>query len=279
MPNPLTLKLEQFTRFAPSERMQLEELLQYPSESFRRGKTIMPEGKKIDEIHLVLNGLAARSKTLPDGSRQFMAFLVPGDLCDVEVFVLEAMDHDIIAISDTTCLLIPAERMEVLLTQSSNVTRAMWWSTMTDSAVLRESIVNHGSRDARERIAHLFCELLVRYRIVGVVSDNTIPFPMTQEELAEATGLTAVHVNRVLKQLRTDGLIDLENKMLTVLDFPGLQKAGQFEPGYLHLVRTQKGDPAISERVGDLVPPTKHGVFEAAWDKLQEVAGQAADPG
>ena len=149
MANPLTMKLEQFTRFDPNERERLNELLTYPTKTYGRGQHIIEEGQKVRDIHLVLTGLASREKFLPDGGRQIMAFLVPGDLCDVEVFVLEAMDHNIAALSETTCVVIPAQVIEDLLTESSTLTRALWWSTMKDSAILRERIINHGSRDAR----------------------------------------------------------------------------------------------------------------------------------
>ena len=193
-----------------------------------------------------------------------MAFLVPGDLCDVEVFVLEAMDHEIMALNRTTCVLIRADEMERLLTESSNLTRALWWSTMTDSAVLREWIVNHGQRDARERIAHIFCELLIRYRIVGQAADNVFEFPLTQEELAEASGVTPIHVNRMLQELRAAGMIELNNRMLRIVDFERLAGVAQYEASYLHLVRTEKGDPAVAKRVGDLVPVTGKGLLHDA---------------
>src|SRR4028119_2020048 len=158
MANALTMKLEQFTRFDQVERQRLDELLTYPTKTYSRGEDIIPEGEKVQDIHLVLTGLAARTKVLADGERQIMAFLVPGDLCDVAVFVLEALDHNITAMSTTTCVLIPAKVVEDLLTEFSKLTKALWWSTMTDSAVLRERIVSHGSRDARERMAHIFYE-------------------------------------------------------------------------------------------------------------------------
>jgi CRP-like cAMP-binding protein len=266
--NPLTMKLEQFTSFEPSERMRLDELLQHPTKQYARGRTIIRERQSVDHVHLVVKGLAARAKTLHDGSRQLMAFLVPGDLCDVEVFVLEGMDHDIVAISDTICALVPAVEMEKLLTESSKLTRALWWSTMTDSAVLREWIVNHGSRESLARIAHLFCELLIRYRIVGEAEDNSFAFPLTQEELSEATGMTPIHTNRMLQQLRSDGLIDLRRKTLTVLDFERLKQVAGYEPQYLHLVRTERADPAVKERVGDLVRPSGRGMLNEAWDRV-----------
>jgi CRP-like cAMP-binding protein len=248
--------------------MRLDELLKRPHKTYARGKVIIGAGEKVNDIHLVMDGLATRAKTLADGSRQLMAFLVPGDLCDVEVFVLEAMDHDIVALAETTCVLIPATEIEQLLTESSKLTRALWWSTMTDSAVLREWIVNHGRRDARERLAHIFCELLVRYRMVGQGQGDSVPFPLTQDELAEATGMTSVHANRMLQDLRTDGLIELNNKVLTILDFQALTRVAEYDPSYLHLVRTERADPAVRERVGDLVPPSKSGVFKDAWQSV-----------
>jgi CRP-like cAMP-binding protein len=255
MLNPLTMKLEQFTRFDADERRRLDDLLAFPSLTYARGATILAEGSKVENIHLVVSGFAARSKSLADGTRQTMAFLIPGDLCDVEVFVLDAMDHDIVAIAETRCVLIPASKMEELLTESSNLTRAMWWSTMTDSAVLRERIIDHGSRDARQQIAHLFCEMLIRLRIVGETTDHSFPFPLTQEELGEATGMTPVHVNRVLQQLRAEGLIQFKDKAVQVLDSGRLMRLARFEADYLHLTRTEAKDPEVSGRVGDLFQP------------------------
>ena len=269
MANPLTMKLEQFVRFDPAEREQLNALLTWPTKTFAPREVILKEGHKVGNIHLVLTGMAARSKTLASGDRQLMALLVPGDLCDVEVFVLEAMDHDILAVSETTCVLIPAERMAELLTESSNLTRAMWWGTMVDSAILREWIVDHGRRDARERLAHLFYELLVRFRVIGETTDDALPFPLTQEELADAPGVTNVHVNRTIQQLRNEGLIQLENRVLTVLDTERLRNVAKFESNYLHLVRTERGDREVSDRVGDLVHAHKGMVGKAA-DKLKD---------
>lgn len=270
MANPLTLKLEQFTRLDPADRQRLDHLLTYKQKTFRAGEVIIPEGKHVGDIHLILSGFAVRSKQMPDGGRQIMAFLVPGDLCDAEVFVLEAMDHDIAAVSETICALIPATVIEDLLTESSTLTKCLWWSTMTDSAVLRERIIDHGRRDARERLAHLFYEMLIRFRIVLETSDDTFPFPATQEQLADATGMTPVHLNRVIQQLRSDGLIEWKEKVLSVLDPPGLKKVAGFEASYLHLTRTQNRDPEVSGRAEDLIPAAHTGL-------TQKVLGQVRD--
>ena len=270
MANPLTLKLEQFTRLDAVDRQRLDQLLTHKQKTFKPGEVMIPEGKHVGEIHLVLSGLAVRSKQMPDGGRQIMAFLVPGDLCDAEVFVLEAMDHDISAVSETTCAVIPSRVIEDLLTESSTLTRCLWWSTMTDSAVLRERIIDHGRRDARERLAHLFYEMLIRFRIVLETSDNTYPFPPTQEELADATGMTPVHLNRVVQQLRTDGLIEWKDKMLTVLDPPRLRKVAGFHASYLHLTRTENRDREVSGRADDLVAPSHTGLAHRVLGQVRD---------
>ncbi len=268
MANPLTMKLEQFTRFSPEERLRLDQLLSYPTKTYERGTDIIAEGEKVGDIHLVLTGLASRNKILPNGKRQIMAFLIPGDLCDVEVFVLEALDHSITAMSQTTCVLIPAKVIEELLTESSTLTRALWWSTMTDSAILRARIIDHGSREAYERIAHLFYEMLIRYRIVLGTTDDSMPFLLTQEDLADATGISLVHANRTLQDLRSQGLIELKDKVLTILDPKRLKKVAQFETNYLHLTRTEERDKEVADRASDLVNPG-HGVIREGIEKLK----------
>jgi CRP-like cAMP-binding protein len=270
MPNPLTMKLEQFTRFDENDRERLEEILTYPTETYSPRQTILPEGKKVHEVHLVLSGLAARAKTLRSGKRQIMALMIPGDLCDIEVFVLQAMDHDIVAVSETTCALIPTKTMEQWLTEGSNLTRALWWGTMLDSAILREWIVDHGTREAREQIAHLCYELLIRYRLVGEGTENTIPFPLTQAELGEATGITPVHVNRVLKALREEEVLELKNKSLMVLQPDRLRQVAKYEPNYLHLLRTEARDGLVGQRASDLVPPSPRAVVKNALDGMKD---------
>ena len=257
MHNPLTMKLEQFTSFSAADRALLDELASARVKTWAAREDIIREGDHVDHIHLVISGLAARAKLMTDGGRQIMAFLIPGDLCDLEVFVLAEMDHAIIAISETTCALIPAKRIRELLTDMEGLTRALWWSTMTDSAVLRERIIDQGQRDARERIAHLFYEMLVRYRIIGRAKDNTFPFPVTQQDLGDALGLTSVHVNRTLQQLRAEGLVELTSRVLTVKNPEALRRVARFDGKYLHLRRTETGDGEVAERAGDLMPP-KH---------------------
>ena len=252
MPNVLTMKLEQFTTFNTAERRRLDELLTLPRRTYAVGASVFAEGDKVDSVFLIVEGVAARRKTLPNGDRQTMGFLIPGDLCELEVFVLSSMDHDLIAVCRTTCVVIPKTVISGLLTESSRLTSALWWSTMADHAMLRSRIIDHGSRDGYERLAHLFYEMLIRYRLIGLAEDNSFPFPSTQTELGEATGMTPVHVNRTLQRLRANGLIEFANKRLAVLDPKRLKQVACFESNYLHLERTER-ETDVSHRAGDLV--------------------------
>jgi len=253
MANPLTMKLEQFTSFSPGDRETLDRLASEKLNTWAAKRDIIADGDHVGQIHLVTSGLATRNKIMPDGKRQIMAFLIPGDLCDVEVFVLARMDHAITALTETTCALIPAGTVTELLTNMGGLTKALWWSTMTDSAVLRERIIDHGQRDARERLAHLFYEMLIRYRVIGMAQDNSYSFPVTQEELGDATGLTSVHVNRMLQVLRTEGLMIFSGRTVTVLDPVSLKQAARFSPDYLHLQRSANERHEIAARAGDLL--------------------------
>lgn len=249
---PLTMRLEQFTRFTTAERTRVDALSAYPYRTFEAGEAIISEGERAEAVILIQAGLAIRSKSLRDGSRQIMACLLPGDLCDLEVFVLQSMDHDLIAVGPTACSFIPTADVEGLLSEFSVLTKALWWSTMTDAAVLRSRIIGAGRRDALERLAHLFYELLIRHRIIEAAPNDTYRLPLAQHELADMAGLTLVHTNRTLSKLRAAGLVDFHDGWLQVLDAEGLKRLAKFESNYLHLARTERFTD-VSHRASDLI--------------------------
>ena len=253
MPNPWIMKMEQFTAFTPQQRSRLDALVAQRQQEYAPDEDILIEDQSINECHVILSGLAMRYKLLPNGERQIMAFLIPGDLCDAEVFVLEKMDHSVSAITPTTCAVVSANTMRALLREISPMSEALWWGTMTDLAVLRERLVDIGRRDARERVSHLIYEMVVRYRTIGATDGEVMPWPITQDELADATGLTTVHINRTLRQLREEGLIEANRREMKVLDADRLREVSGFNPNYLHLIRTQERHSDVSQRAGDLV--------------------------
>ena len=233
--SPLVAKLETRSPLSDEDREALHGLYDDCREIGSR-RNLIREGDRPDHVILMIEGWAARYKLLPDGGRQITAFLIPGDFCDLHVTILGEMDHGIISLTRSKVAFVPRRKIEAL-TERPSLVQAFWWATLVDSAVLRAWIVNIGRRDAAEAIGHLFCELYVRMRNVGLVAGRRFDLPLTQEEIADALGLTPVHVNRVLQRMRSDELITLRQGTLTLLDYERLEKASGFNANYLHLER------------------------------------------
>jgi CRP-like cAMP-binding protein len=193
--------------------------------------------EKPRNVHLVLDGLACRYKMLEDGRRSIMALLVPGDFCDMHVAILGSMDHSIATLTHCTVVEIGPDKIHDLIRNFPDIIRAMWWATLVDEATLREWIVNNSHRSARKRIAHLFCELYTRMKTVGGVIDGTFRLALTQAVLADILGLSLVHVNRMIQQLRHEGLLAVQGAQITIPDFPALGEMAGFDSTYLHLSR------------------------------------------
>lgn len=229
-------KLEAFTRLSPDDRAALAEATRN-SRFVEPRRDLISEGDKPRFVHLVLEGWACRYKTLPDGKRQIVSLFVPGDFCDVNVYILKHMDHSIGAITRLKVAVMTPEEMNALTTGRPRITQALWWHELVTSAIQREWTLNIGQRSAYERIAHLLIELYKRLETVGRTQDGRCDFPLTQNDLADATGLTSVHVNRTLQELRRDRLIELERKQLHILDMERMMDAAMFNANYLHLDR------------------------------------------
>lgn len=236
-------KLGRFVPLNEAEREALRQLSKF-ARRHSRGTDLIAEGEKPDSVFLLLDGWAYRYKHLVDGGRQIMAYLIPGDLCDVRIFLFEEMDHSIGLLSDATVAKIPAATMLDLMDRYPRIERALMWATLVDESTLREWLLNIGQRDALQRLAHLFCELCVRLSVVKLVDDAAYSLPLTQAELADTTGMTTVHVNRSLQRLRQDGLIVMKEGRLTILDFERLAKIGGFNATYLHV-----DGPPIEQRL------------------------------
>jgi CRP-like cAMP-binding protein len=202
---------------------------------------LVREDDRPDNAHIVLSGLACRYKMLADGGRQIMAWLVPGDLCDMHVSILGRMDHSIATLVPCQIAYIPRNVIEELTSKHPAINRALWWASLVDEATLREWLVNMGRRTADKQMAHLFCEIYVRLDSIGLVTEGSFSFPVTQVELADTLGITTVHVNRMLHQLRDAGLMTLRGKRMTIENFDRLRDFAEFNPNYLHLTKRQNG--------------------------------------
>lgn len=232
----LAKRLETVADLTTEDRAQLNHLCRNVGR-INAKRDVISQGDRPEHVHLILKGWAARYTLVPDGSRQITAFLIPGDFCDLHVTVLGHMDHGIVALSPCTVAYIDTKELDRLTADNSRLTRAMLWSTLVDEAVLRQWVVNVGRRDAYARVAHILCEMHARMKMIGMVEDDHLALPVTQYELADATGLTSVHINRVLQRLRQENLIEIGGGMLNVLRISALQEAAGFDPNYLHLKR------------------------------------------
>jgi CRP-like cAMP-binding protein len=231
--NPFLRKLEGFVPLSEADRAALLKASENP-QVIPAGTDLIREGDPPAGVFLILEGFACRYKLRDDGTRQIMAYLVPGDAGDVDVALLDAMDHSICTLSDCKVVLIAPETIRQLL-QRPAVAFALRKSMLVDEATLREWLVNVGRRTAVERLAHLLTEVYLRLKVVGRVDETSFAWPLTQQDLADTTGQTSVHVNRALRELRERGLIELQQKHLTILDLPRLKQLAEFKPGYLHL--------------------------------------------
>ena len=235
--NPLVVKLSQFAPLT-DEDVGLLEALCLPQERFRTGANIVAEGEAPRSGFVLTRGMACRYRLMPDGRRQILTILIPGDFSDLHGFLLQATDHSIAAIGPTRIAAIGREAVIDIIANHPRIGAALWWSAMQEDAMLRERIVALGRRSARGRVAYLLCELVWRQRAIGMAEDHSILLPFTQTDLADMLGLTAVHTNRVLQGFRQDGLITLEHRRLTLLDVERLQAICSLSSDYLKLNST-----------------------------------------
>jgi CRP-like cAMP-binding protein len=203
----------------------------------RADQILIRSGEALNSSLILLDGWMARSKDLAGGERQVTELHIAGDFADLHGFTLKQLDHDVLTLSDCTVAVVPHERLEKLTEQYPRLARVYWFSTNVDAAMHRELAVSLGQRSAISRMAHLFCELYVRLETVGRATNNGYEFPLTQRELSECLGLTVVHANRTLQALRRRGLIELENRQLTIHDRRGLEGVAEFNPSYLYMKR------------------------------------------
>lgn len=231
----LIRKLQAFRSLGPADEAALSALEVKPV-AVGRDKDIIREGDDPKVVHLIAKGWGCRYKYLEDGRRQILAFFLPGDLCDLNVYILTQMDHSIGAITDLEYYPVAPDIMEQLSDTQPRVMQALWWDTLVSSSIQREWTVSVGQRDALESLAHLFCELFLRMRIIGLAEDMRCAVPLTQQHIADALGLTPTHTGRVLRKLNASGVVKFEKKMLRVHDLRKLQELGAFNPNYLHYI-------------------------------------------
>lgn len=205
------------------------------SQRLEAHQSIVREGDRPAECCLLAEGFASRSKTALDGQRQILSLHIPGEIPDLQSLHLNVMDHDLTTLTACTLGFISHSALKALNVARPNVAAAFWRETLIDASIFREWILNVGRREGAARMAHLLSELRHRLEAIGRTMDGTFNMPITQLELGDCLGLSTVHINRILKELRIGGLIRVDRTAFHILDKAGLEAFGQFEPSYLHL--------------------------------------------
>jgi CRP-like cAMP-binding protein len=234
----LIRKLESIAPLMPEEKAAL---LRLPLRlrTVATHQDIVLAGNTPSESCLIVQGFACRYILTAEGKRQILSFHIAGDIPDLQSLHIDVMDHSLATLVPSSLAFIQHDDLRSLMRSHPRLGDLLWRDTLIDAAVFRQWMVGLGRRDAYSRVAHLLCELLVRLRAVELVEDHAFTLPVTQAELGDAFGLSTVHVNRVLQDLRSDGLITLHGGSLKVLDWEGLQRAGEFDPTYLHLAKQE----------------------------------------
>ena len=227
-------RLNRHSLLSDEEQQALLRMCCLPAQ-FQARRDIVPTNKTVDHACLIVKGLAGRFDLMRDGRRQVTALHLPGDMCDLHSVVQPYTAWSITAMTATSVLFVPHEDLQRLAIRYPGLAMAFWRDTAADSAVLAKWIGNLGRKDARARVAHLFCETGFRMEMIGLGTRRVFDLPLTQEQLADATGLTAVHVNRTLQGLRETGTLSFQSSRAEILDWNRLVEIAEFDSDYLML--------------------------------------------
>ena len=217
----------------PADRNLLE-ALPFTMREAAAGQYLVREGAPTSECCVLVTGYACRHKVAADGGRQIVSFHLAGDILDLQHLLLPVADHNVQTITDATIAWISKIALRRAAHESVRIADAMWRDTLIDASMFREWVLNVGRRDARSRTAHMLCEFAARRDAAGLGAPDEFELPMTQEQIADATGLTAVHVNRMLRALEGDGAITRERRRIRITDWGLMRRIAHFDPDYLH---------------------------------------------
>lgn len=238
--NMLVRKLESIGRISDEERHAIQSL-PARTRNLQPGQDIVRDGDSPSQCCLVLEGWIARYRVLSEGRRQILSFHVPGDIPDLQSLHLAVMDHSLCTISSGTVAFIPNESVRDLAARFPAIGAVLWRDTLIDAAIFREWMTGIGRRSAHGRIAHLFCEMYVKLHAVGLTDGHRLGWPATQVDIGDALGLSNVHVNRVLQEMRGKGMITLRSNTLVIKAWSELIRAAEFDATYLHLQKRRVG--------------------------------------
>ncbi|KQX26344.1 Crp/Fnr family transcriptional regulator [Sphingomonas sp. Root50] len=230
----LLMKLRQRDDVSAAEEAALRSIVE-PPQVYPARRMVIEENEPLDRSGLLVDGLLGRVKNMRDGQQHISELHVPGDFADLHSFTLKRLDHGILALTDCRIAWTKHSAIVTAIEQFPHLGRLLWFSTNLDAAIHRAWTVSLGRRDAAARLAHLLCELQVRLEVVGLADATGYPLALTQNDLANCLGLTSVHVNRVLRELRERRLVTFRGGHVTIADPAGLNALADFSPDYLFL--------------------------------------------
>lgn len=236
MAAPLTAKLAHSVSLSPEEMAVLAEL-QVPVRPARRHREIVTEGRKYAELFVLLEGMAIRYRVSPDGRRQVLNIVLPGDLIGFPACFFQSALFSVSALTDTYLSSVPLSRLLVLFERHPRLAALLLWQFSCEAAMYAEHLTHIGRRSALERVAHFLLELLTRLQAVGLAEERSYSMPLTQELMGDLLGLSVTHVNRSLRQLRGDGLVSIDGRSVVIEDFEGLAAIADFEKSYINRFR------------------------------------------
>jgi CRP-like cAMP-binding protein len=230
------LKLRARDTVGPDEERAIRESVA-EIRSLPADHTVIRQGDLLNFSTMLLDGIMCRYKDLSDGQRQITALHVAGDFVDLHSFTLKRLDHNIMTLTRCQVGIVPHDGLEKITERLPHLTRLYWFTTNIDAALHREWELSLGRRTAIARLAALFCEINLRMQVVGLSDGKNYDLPLTQTDLAECVGLTPIHVNRTLRELRERGLVRFKSGRVAISDWEGLQALAEFDPAYLYLER------------------------------------------
>jgi len=231
---PLLRKLQSIADPTKAEQQALAEL-RPTIKVLDAQEDIVREGDRPSIVCLILEGFACRYAMVPSGRRQILSIHIPGDIPDMQGLFIKVMDHNLATLTPARVALISHDAMRKLIDSNRHIAHLLWRDSLVDAAIFRKWIVGIGRRTAYARFAHLICEFAMRMNAVGLMKAKTCAMPFTQADMADALGLSNVHVSRVLGRLRKQGLFTWQDGVLTIRNWRRLQKAAEFDPSYLQL--------------------------------------------
>lgn len=229
-------RLSLHTTFSLADERVVEEL-SFRKTNLNKGRDIIRQGDRVTEAVLIISGVVARYKDLPNGGRAYLGFHFPGDLPDAQALFADRIDHSICTVCDAIIAMVPHRVLKEVFASNPHIGFAVWRETLIDAAITRQSLVNISAQRTTPRLAHFLCEYFYRAKNAGLSRGHSVEFPLSQQQISDALGMSLVTCNRALQSLKRRGAIQWTERLLTVTDHALLAQIGNFDKAYLELCR------------------------------------------